>query len=304
MVNKAFVSKQSRSSHWWEHNLRYVFVLPTVLMILGLSLFPLVYSLWVSFLQWDLQRPQTRFIWFQNYIDVLRDTRMWEALEHTLFIIVVAVLAELLLGLLLALALSGELPGKRLIMPLLLLPVVIAPLIVGYTWRMLWDTQYGPINQVLGWITGQPVELVWLINPRTVYPAILITEIWQWTPFMFLILLAGLAAVNPELYEAAAMDGASTWSIFAHITLPLVWPVMALAILFRSLDVFKIFDIIFSLTGGGPGTMTETASLYVYILGFKNFRLGYTAAMSYVLIIIVSIAITLLWRQLASEEVK
>lgn len=298
------MSKQSRRSHWWEHNLRYVFVLPTVVMILGFSLFPLLYSLWVSFLQWDLQRPQTRFIWFKNYTDVLQDTRMWEALGHTLLIIVVAVLAELLLGLLLALTLSGELPGKRFIMPLLLLPVVMAPLIVGYTWRMLWDTQYGPINQVLSWVTRQPVELVWLINPRTVYPAILITEIWQWTPFMFLILLAGLAAVNPELYEAASMDGASAWAIFWRITLPLVWPVMALAILFRSLDVFKIFDIIFSLTGGGPGSQTETASLYVYILGFKNFRLGYTAAMSYVLIVLVSIAITLLWRQLAREEAR
>lgn len=303
-INKRTTFSQSRRSQWWEHNLRYVFVLPTVLMILGLSLFPLLYSLWVSFLQWDLQRPQTRFIGFKNYADVLRDVRMWEALGHTLFIIVVAVAVELLLGLLLAQTLSGNLPGKRFIMPLLLLPVVMAPLIVGYTWRMLWDTQYGPINQVLGWLIGRPVELVWLANPRTVYPAILITEIWQWTPFMFLILLAGLAAVNPELYEAAAMDGASAWQLFRQITLPLVWPVMALAILFRALDVFKIFDIIFSLTGGGPGSQTETASLYVYILGFKNFRLGYTAAMAYLLIILVSVVITLLWRQLGREQTR
>ena len=119
---------------------------------------------------------------------------------------------------------------------------------------------------------------------------------------MFLILLAGLAAVNPELYEAAAMDGASAWQLFWQITLPLVWPVMSLAILFRALDVFKIFDIIFSLTGGGPGSQTETASLYVYILGFKNFRLGYTAAMAYLLIAIVSVVITLLWRQLGREQ--
>ena len=182
---KQVIRQRSQRSHWWEHNLRYLFVLPTVLMILGLSLFPLLYSLWVSFLQWDLQRPQTRFIGLKNYADVLRDVRMWEALGHTLFIVVVAVLVELLLGLILAQTLSGNLPGKRFIMPLLLLPVVMAPLIVGYTWRMLWDTQYGPINQVLGWIIGRPVELVWLANPRTVNPAILITEIWQRRPLCF-----------------------------------------------------------------------------------------------------------------------
>jgi multiple sugar transport system permease protein len=173
---------------------------------------------------------------------------------------------------------------------------------VGYVWRMLWDTQYGPINQVLGWILQRPVELVWLANPNTVYPAIIITEIWQWTPFMFLVLLAGLTAINPELHEAATIDGASGWQIFRYITLPLIYPVMVLAVLFRALDIFKLFDIVFALTGGGPGYQTETASMYVYILGWKNFRLGYTAAMSYILLIIVSIAITVLWRRLGEAR--
>jgi multiple sugar transport system permease protein len=289
-------------AHWWEHNLRYIFVLPTVIMLLAIGLFPLLYSLGISFLQWDLQRPGRRFIWFKNYSDALTDDRLWEALGHTLILIVVAVLAELILGLILAQTLNGPLPGKRFIIPLLLLPVVMAPLIVGYTWRMLWDTQYGPINQVLGWLLQRPVELVWLANPRTVYPAILLTEIWQWTPFMFLILLAGLSSINPELREAAALDGASGWQTFRHVTLPLIRPVMIIAILFRALDVFKLFDIVFALTGGGPGSQTETASLYVYILGFKNFRLGYTAAMSYILLVVVSVAITLLWRRLGKVE--
>jgi len=303
-VERRAALRGESQGHWWERNLRYIFVLPSVLMILGIGIFPLLYSLWISFLQWDLQRPGQRFIFLKNYADALADNRMWGALSNTLIIIIVAVSLELLLGLGLAQTLSGYLPGKHFVMPLLLLPVVIAPVIVGYTWRMLWDTQYGPINQVLGWLAQRPVEIVWLANPRTVYPAILITEIWQWTPFMFLILLAGLSAVNPELHEAAALDGASGWQIFRHITLPLIQPIIVLALLFRALDVFKLFDIVFALTGGGPGTQTETVSLYVYILGFKNFRLGYTAAMSYLLLIVVSIAITILWRQLGESRRK
>ena len=296
--------QQKRTSwgHWWEHNLKYTFVAPTVFLILAISLFPLLYSLGISFLQWDLQRPGRKFIFLENYANALTDSRLWESLGHTLIIIVIAVSLELLIGLTLALALSGRLPGKRFIIPLLILPVVIAPIIVGFTWRMLWDTQFGPVNQVLGWIAQRPVNLIWLSNPKSVYPAILLTEVWQWTPFIFLILLAGLAAVNPELGQAAAIDGASASQIFRYITLPLIRPVIVIAVLFRALDVFKLFDIIFALTGGGPGTLTETTSLYVYTIGFKNFRLGYTAAVSFIVLIVVVVLITILWRQLGERE--
>jgi multiple sugar transport system permease protein len=289
-------------THWWDRHVRYLFVLPCVLMLLGIGLFPLFYSLGISFLQWELQRPERRFIFLQNYRNALADERLWAAFGHTLLIIGVAVTVELLLGLLLAQALVNPLPGKRFFVTLFILPVVMAPLIVGYTWRMLWDAQYGPINQMLGWIMGRPVEIVWLANPHTVYPAILITEIWQWTPFMFLVLLAGLVAVDPQLREAASLDGASGWQTFRLVILPLVQPIMLIAILFRALDVFKLFDIIFSLTGGGPGSQTETVSFYVYQLGFKNFRLGYTAAVSILVLIIVSIFITILWQRLGEQE--
>jgi multiple sugar transport system permease protein len=119
---------------------------------------------------------------------------------------------------------------------------------------------------------------------------------------MFLVLLAGLTAINPELHEAATIDGASGWQTFRFITLPMVYPVIVIAVLFRALDIFKLFDIVFALTGGGPGSQTETASMYVYILGWKNFRLGYTAAMSFILLIIVSVAITILWRRLGESR--
>ena len=280
---------------------KYAMVAPAVVLIVSLTIFPVLYLLWISLLDWDLQRAGRAFVGLANYAGALQDRRMWEALAHTLLIMVVAVTAELVLGLVLAAVLAGPLPGKRVVIPLLILPVIMSPIVAGYGWRMLWDTQYGPINQLLGWLLGRPLTLVWLINSKTVYFSLIVTEVWQWTPFMFLALLAGLVAISPEIHEAAAIDGAGRWQRFWQITLPLVRPLMLVALLIRALDVFKIFDTVFSLTFGGPGTFTETITLYVYLLGFRNFRLGYTAAMAVLVLALVSLATTALLRRLSDE---
>ena len=280
---------------------KYAMVAPSVVLIVSLTIFPILYLLWISLLDWDLQRAGRAFVGLANYAGALQDRRMWEALAHTLLIMVVAVTAELVLGLVLAEVLAGALPGKRVVIPLLILPVIMSPIVAGYGWRMLWDTQYGPINQLLGWLLGRPVTLVWLINSKTVYFSLIVTEVWQWTPFMFLALLAGLVAISPEIHEAAAIDGAGRWQRFWQITLPLIRPLMLVALLIRALDVFKIFDTVFSLTFGGPGTFTETITLYVYLLGFRNFRLGYTAAMAVLVLALVSLATTALLRRFSDE---
>jgi multiple sugar transport system permease protein len=298
-VATAPAGKGSRSGGWFERRAPWLFVLPAVILLLGLGLFPLIYSFGISFTKWDLQDPTRSFVGLQNYINVFRDARMLNALRNTLIIMIFGVVLELGLGLALAQTLVDRLPGKRIILPLLILPAVAAPIVVGFTWRMMYDATYGPIDHILSLIAGHAVPIVWLVNARTVYPAILITEIWQWTPFMFLLMLAGLSAVSPELHEAAEIDGGSSWQIFTRITLPVISPVIVVAVLFRALDIFKLFDIILPMTGGGPGTSTETASLYLYILGFKNFRLGYTAAASYVVLILFSILLTFLLRRLS-----
>ena len=280
---------------------KYALVAPSVVLIVSLTIFPVLYLLWISLLDWDLQRAGRAFVGLANYAGALQDRRMWEALAHTLLIMAVAVTAELVLGLVLAEVLAGPLPGKRVVIPLLILPVIMSPIVAGYGWRMLWDTQYGPINQLLGWLLGRPVTLVWLINSKTVYFSLILTEVWQWTPFMFLALLAGLVAISPEIHEAAAIDGAGRWQSFWQITLPLIRPLMLVALLIRALDVFKIFDTVFSLTFGGPGTFTETITLYVYLLGFRNFRLGYTAAMAVLVLALVSLATTALLRCFSDE---
>jgi multiple sugar transport system permease protein len=239
-----------------------------------------------------VQVPERPFVGFANYAEALTDERAWAALRNTLVLSVGGVTLEFLLGLGLALVLIDELRGKRFIIPLLMLPVMMVPVIVGLAWRLLWESQNGPINYFLGLIPGWDRQITWLTQPNTALVAILVTEVWQWTPFMFLILLAGLAGVNPDLYDAAALDGAGWWRTLRDITLPAIAPVLAVVILFRWMDAFKIFDFIWMFTQGGPGTSTESISWYVYQLGLKFFRMGYASAMSYLVVIFLTIVAT------------
>jgi multiple sugar transport system permease protein len=189
-------------------------------------------------------------------------------------------------------------PGRAIFVALLTLPTMISPIVSGATWRLLFDHHFGPINQIIAWFAGEQVPIIWIVNPVTVYPAILICEIWQWTPFMFLILLAALSNVDKSLLEAAEIDGAPYRTVFRRIVLPAIWPVMSVALLIRGLDLVRLFDIIWALTRGGPGTMTETLSIYTYIQGFEQFEISYTAAIAVLVIVLLTIAVTLLLRRM------
>lgn len=279
----------------------WLMVAPAVLLILGLGVYPLISSLALSFQKWELQSQDRPFVGLANYREALADGRVWGSLENTALIVVAAVSIELVLGFGLALLLVGEFRGKRVILPLLMLPVMMVPVVVGLTWRMLWDNQYGAINAVLSAIAGRPVNIVWLAQKDTAIAAMIVTDVWQWTPFMLLVLLAGLSTVNPDLYEAASLDGAGWWASLRDISLPGIAPVVAVAVLFRALDAFKIFDLVFMFTQGGPGTSTETASWYVYQLGFKFFRLGYAAAVSWLLVIGLTVICTIYVRRFVRE---
>jgi multiple sugar transport system permease protein len=182
-------------------------------------------------------------------------------------------------------------PGRQVFIALLVLPTVISPIIAGATWRLLFDNRFGPINQILGWLWGEPVTILWTVNPLAVYPAIILCEVWQWTPFMFLILLAGLSNVDQSQIEAAEIDGAGYWRIFFRIVLPAIRPVLAIVLLIRALDLVRLFDIVWALTRGGPGTMTETISIYAYVQGFQQFETSYTAAIAVLIIIILSLLV-------------
>jgi multiple sugar transport system permease protein len=271
----------------------WLLVLPAIVLILGLSVFPLIQSLLLSFQRWDLQSQEHPFVGLQNYRDALFDARVWGALQNTGIIVVAAVALEFLLGLGLALLFAGDFKGKKLAMPLLMLPVMVVPIVVGLTWRMLWDNQYGAINQTLSWIAGRDVNILWLAHRDSALFAMVVTDVWQWTPFMFLVLLAGLSSVNPELYEAASLDGAGWWQSLRDVSLPGIARVIAVAVLFRALDAFKVFDLVYMFTQGGPGTSTESISWYIYQLGFKFFRLGYASAVSFLVVILLTVVATL-----------
>jgi multiple sugar transport system permease protein len=274
-----------------DRNFKHFLVAPSIFVLLLIGIFPLVYLLVVSFQGITMTETETGFVGLRNFAYLFHDQRLWEALLHTIIFTAIALPAELVLGLAMAQLFLDRLPGRPVFIALLVLPVVVSPIVAGATWSLMFDVRFGPITQILGFLAGKNVTLLWTINPHLVYPSIIIAEVWQWTPFMFLLLLAALANVDKSQLEAAAIDGAGYWRIFFRIVLPAIWPVMAIAILIRGLDLFRLFDVVWALTKGGPGTMTETISIFTYVKGFQQFETSYTAAVALLIIVLLSIIV-------------
>ncbi len=281
-----------------DRNFKYLLVLPAVFVILLIGLFPLIYTLLVSFQRVTMLMEDTSFHGLLNYARLIQDMRFWGAIGHTFLITALALPLEALLGLLMAQLFLERLPGRQLFIALLIIPTVISPIVAGSMWRLMFDHRFGPVNQIIGWIWGEPVTILWVLNPAFVYPAILICEVWQWTPFMFLIFLAALSNVDRSLVEAAQIDGAGYWTIILRIALPVIKPIVFIALLIRGLDLVRLFDIVWVLTRGGPGTMTETLSVYAYVQGFQQFEISYTAAMAFVFIIMLTVLVFVMLRRM------
>ena len=275
--------------------------LPSVIFILAIGVVPLVYSFGLSFIQWDIKIPTRSFIFLDNYIDALTSARVWAAMGRSFLVAVSAVVLQFVLGIGLALLLTGRFPGKGIVVAIVITPLMMAPVVVGQAWRMLWDTQFGAVNHVLSIITGQEVLLQWLADPQLAIFALIITDVWHHTPFVFLISLAALLAIDLELYEAASIDGGSRWQMFWQISLPIIRPVLLVILLFRLIDALKLVDHVYILTNGGPGYSTETYALYLYQQGFQFGRFGFTAAASYIFLVIVAIIDTVLIRRIGER---
>jgi len=286
------------SGPFLERNFKYLIAAPAILVLLLVGLFQLIYSAIVSFQGVTMMEQDTSFQGLRNYAQLFQDLRLWQSLGHTLILTAVALPVELVLGLLLAHLFLEKMPGRAIFIALLTLPTMISPIVSGATWRLLFDHHFGPINQIIAWFAGEQVPIIWLVNPTTVYPAILVCEIWQWTPFMFLILLAALSNVDKSLLEAAELDGAPYRTVFRRIVLPAIWPVMSVALLIRGLDLMRIFDIVWALTRGGPGTMTETISIYTYVQGFEQFEISYAAAIAFLVIFLLTVAVMVLLKRM------
>ena len=279
---------------WLERWFGYVALSPTVALLLLVGAFPVVYNLVLSFQNQTMLDPDRSFSGWLNYQELLADDRFWAALGHTLLIAGCALPLQLVLGLAMAQLFAGPLPGKRIFIALLILPVVVSPIVAGAAWRLFLDTSFGPVNQIIGWFAGAPVNLLWTVDPALVYPTVIAVEVWQHTPFVFLLSLAAIMAVDRSMIEAAQIDGASGWAVFRRITLPTIAPVLSMVMLIRFVDIMRIFDMVLSLTAGGPGTRTETLSLYTYEAGFQDFSLSYTGAIAFVTIFFMSVALWLI----------
>jgi multiple sugar transport system permease protein len=291
-------------SSWADRHIAWLLALPATLLILALSIYPLIYSIWVAFVNYDFEIPGHAFLGLENFRDVVSDPIARRSLVNTAILAAASVAVEFVLGLLLALALVKNFRGHGLVMLVLIVPLFISPVIVGQFWSLLLQQPYGPTNYLLSKVLGQPVAISWLTQTPWNFIAIITADVWQWTPFMFVILLSGLTAIPPEMFEAAEIDGATRWQTFTHVTLPLLTPIILLALTFRLLDAVKLFDIIYVMTGGGPGSSTYTASFYLYQIGFQQFHLSKATAGSWIFLILSAVIIMLLVRRLLRPEVR
>lgn len=269
-----------------------LFVLPAALTLLAITVFPLIYELRLVFMSWELTtNAPPQFVGLQNLIRVLfHDARFWASMRVTATLIIFGMVIQLGLGTGLALLLNRLGRWRTPLVSVFLIPVMIAPVVAGFQFRMIYHDQFGPLNYLIELVTfGGWRGLAWIADPQVALFAILMTDVWQWTPFLMLIVLAGLQSIPLELFEAAEVDGASSWQTFWRITLPMLLPVVVIGILIRAMDSFKLFDIIYLVTGGGPGNVTETISFYTYLQGFKFFSLGYTAAMAFIQLIVITL---------------
>ena len=258
--------------------------LPAQLLLLFIVAFPLVMQLYVSFTWWG---PLDGTPWymayesaklFGNYGDLFDDSKLWGSIGRTFLIVAVCVPIEFLLGLGLAILFAEKFVGKRLFYSIMLMPMMIVPAVAGYMFFMLFQSS-GPINDLLSRISGTEVEILWLADGTLAMISVMIADIWQWTPLMFLILLAGMVGVPEDQMKAATLLGANAWQRFWRIVLPRMKMVMIIALVIRTIECIKIFDILYVMTGGGPGTATKSISVYILDLTFKDLEWAYVAAL-------------------------
>ena len=267
--------------------LTYLFVIPAVVVFALLTVYPLIYAIVTGFYKIDFIKAKTMFYGFQNYAEILTDDTFWVAVKNTLLFVVLAVVFETLLGTVFALFFNSGFRFMKLYRTIVLVPMLLPPITVALTWKMMYDYNFGIFNFLLKTIGLSPVE--WLSSTDWALLSVVLTDIWQWTPFVFLVILASLQSIPLEIYESAQVEGASYVQSLRYITLPLLRPALALVLLLRTIDTFRVFDKMYVLTGGGPGNATETITYYIYRYGFRYFQTGYAAAASIIMVIMVLI---------------
>ena len=281
---------------------KYVFLFPGLFVLIGILIFPIVFTVRLSLSGWNSYNPELNFIGLDNYVRLFTDDpRFWEAFFRLTFLSVTTVILQYIIGFSLALMVWRDIKFKRFFRVMFLIPMMTTPVIMTVIWRTFFHESLGPVNDLLSVFGVAPK---WLTDPALAKVTVIIVEVWQWTPFMFLLLLAGLLSLPKEPFLAAAIDGAGPIRKFVYVTFPLMAPISIGAIIIRLIEASKIMDTVFVLTSGGPGTSTETSTFYIFIRGLREFQMGYAATLSFTYLIIMIISLTIIAKVLTKLMIK
>ncbi|MFF2886936.1 carbohydrate ABC transporter permease [Paenibacillus sp. NPDC057967] len=278
-------------TNWFDRNQKWIYTMPAVLFVLLMMVFPILYTFRISFYEWSMSSTTPpKWVGLDNYIALLTDARFWVTVKQTFVFTFGALIVQTVLGVAIAVLLHREFFGKNLVKTIFLLPMVATPVAMGLVWLLIYEPSIGAANTLLKMIGLSPQ--LWIASPSQVMPSLILMDVWMWTPMISLIVMAGLATLPTEPYEAADVDGASTWQKFWYVTLPLLRPTIIVAVMLRLIDVLKTFDIIYATTQGGPNMKSETLNIYGYTLGFQYFKLGMASTLLVIFFAIV-MALTL-----------
>jgi multiple sugar transport system permease protein len=273
-----------------DRTIAWLFVAPTIFLLLAINIFPLIWTVYLSFTNFEADRPNREVEWvqFRNYERILTDEGTWANMQTTAHFLVWTIVFQVLIGFTLAWLINRKFKGNDLLTTLIVLPMMLSPAVVGNFWTFLYQPQIGLVNYSVELLTGIPANSFSLLGPGGLAPwSIVIVDTWMWTPFVMLICLAGLRSIPDYIYEAAEVDRASKWRQFWTITVPMVLPFLMLAVLFRGIENFKMFDMVVLLTGGGPGNETLLASIELKREAFEKWRTGYSSAYAIILFVTV-----------------
>ncbi|MBT6123282.1 MAG: sugar ABC transporter permease [Candidatus Puniceispirillum sp.] len=281
---------------------KHIFLLPGLLTLLGILIFPIIFTVRLSLSSWDSFYPGLDFIGLENYVRLFTDDlRFWESFARLSFLSVTTVFLQYVIGFSLALMVWEDIKFQRFFRVLFLIPMMSTPVIMTVIWRTVFHESLGPVNDFFSLFDMAPP---WLSNEYLSLVTVITVEVWQWTPFMFLLMLAGLLSLPKEPFLAASIDGAGPIRKFVYVTFPLMAPISIGAIIIRLIEASKIMDTVYVLTSGGPGTSTETSSYYIFIKGLREFQMGYSAALSFTYLIIMIISLTVIANVLVKIFIK
>ncbi len=271
----------------------WLFAVPALVVIAAVIVFPWLFTLYMSMNEWKIGGG-VAFIGWQNYTRLLADDRFIESVGRTFIFTVLAVVLPIVFGVAAALVFHREFPWRGVLRTVFVMPMMATPVAVALVWTMMFHPQLGVLNYLLS-LVGLPPSL-WVYSPDTVIPTLVLVEVWHWTPLVMLIVLGGLAALPQDPYDSAVIDGASNWQMFRYITFPLLLPYIMIALVIRMIDALKVFDTIFVITQGGPGTASETLNIFLYLQAFQFYNLGYASAVVVIFfVIIVAMSLLLLY---------